>query len=96
MNIKFLKIYYSFKSFYFSFRPGSIKTPNSIEAAGKFFKAEIKTGDAVDTAYAIMSGVTQRYRDVYHPWLMLKMCAMFRDWFPNTVDYLVRLSVKED
>lgn len=75
---------------------GSIKTPNSIEAAGKFFKAEIKTGDAVDTAYAIMSGVTQRYRDVYHPWLMLKMCAMFRDWFPNTVDYLVRLSVKED
>ena len=50
----------------------------------------LQPADPADVALAVIKGGALREREVFYPYPSTKPICLFRDWFPELVNYIVR------
>lgn len=73
---------------------GLVGTENAIKGLkdyGQHYLLEMLPAETPsDTALAIIRGGAMRQREIFHPYLSIRLMTLFRDWMPNVVEYINR------
>ncbi|XP_056003922.1 hydroxysteroid 11-beta-dehydrogenase 1-like protein [Ostrea edulis] len=73
---------------------GLVGTENAIRGLrdyGQHYLLEMLPAETPsDTALAIIRGGAKRQREIFHPYLSLKIMTLLRDWIPNIVEFINR------
>lgn len=73
---------------------GLVGTENAIKGLkdyGQHYLLEMLPAETPrDTALAIIRGGAMRRREIFHPYLSIRLMTLFRDWMPNVVEYINR------
>ncbi|XP_061190976.1 hydroxysteroid 11-beta-dehydrogenase 1-like protein [Saccostrea echinata] len=73
---------------------GLVGTENAIRGlrdyGQHFLLAKLPAETPSDTALAIIKGGARRQREIYHPYLSMRVMTFLRDWLPNVVEYINR------
>lgn len=73
---------------------GLVGTENAIKGLkdyGQHYLLEMLPAETPsDTALAIIRGGAMRQREIFHPYLSIRLMTLLRDWMPNVVEYINR------
>ncbi|XP_071788179.1 hydroxysteroid 11-beta-dehydrogenase 1-like protein isoform X2 [Asterias amurensis] len=75
---------------------GSIDTPNAKEFSKDVMDNNFFYTTASSTAYRIMTGTSNREREVFYPWYQTRPMLLLRDVAPPLVELAMKLTVKQE
>ncbi|XP_071788180.1 hydroxysteroid 11-beta-dehydrogenase 1-like protein isoform X3 [Asterias amurensis] len=76
---------------------GSIDTANGQEfSKGVMNNDKLVFQTASSTAYRVMTGTSNREREVFYPWIHTRPVLLLRDVAPSLIEFALKLYVKEE